>query len=180
MQTTRKDVYSCFVTDYDPEHAAPIHVVKCHNRSRILLDSHYFFTTKRDPRDIAASAIRRNLIEEKDVIKYLKKVIYKEYERWKPYSDLEIPYEDLIGNKDVYIRQIAKILKTKVKPGTIRKRIESLPIPKGEEERDPVTLLHSNHITDGKLGSYKRTLSSTKQTEICSFFYNWMKRHDYL
>jgi hypothetical protein len=176
---TEQKVYSCFVTDYDPDNSAPVHVVKCHNRSRILLDSHYFFTTKRDPRDIAASAIRRNLIEEKDAIKYLKRVIFKEYERWKPYSNLEIQYEDLIGNKDIYVRRIAKILKVKVKPGTIRKRIESLPIPKGKN-RDPVTLLHSNHITDGKLGSYKRTLSPTTQTKICAVFYNWMKRHGYL
>jgi len=180
MQSTGQEVYSCFVTDYDPEHSAPVHVVKCHNRHRILLDSHYFFTTKRDPRDIAASAVRRNLIEEKDAIKYLKRVISKEYERWRHYTNLEIQYEDLIGNKDVYIRRISKILKVKVKPGTIRKRIESLPIPEGEKERDPVTLLHGNHITDGKLGSYKRTLSATTQTEICAVFYNWMKRHGYL
>jgi hypothetical protein len=180
METTGQEVYSCFATEYDAENTAPIHVVKCHNKRKFLLDSDRIFTTKRDLRDIAASAVRRELIDQSECIDYLYRLLKQEYRPWKPLSHLEIKYEDLIRNQNLYVQNIAKILRVKVKPAVIRKKIESLSIPKGENQRDPVSLLHSNHITDGTHGSYKKTLSPYMQDLIQATFHNWLARNDYL
>jgi len=179
MEVTGDEVYSCFATDYDAENTAPIHVVKCHNKRKFLLDSDRIFTTKRDLRDIAASAVRRGLIDQSECIDYLHRIIVREYRPWKPFSHLEIKYEDLVRNKNLYIQDLAKLLKVEVNPAAIHKKIESLPIPKGNQ-RDPVTLLHSNHITDGTPGSYKKTLSPYMQDLIRITFHNWLFRNDYL
>jgi len=178
MESKKKSVYACFATEYDPENKSEVHVIKTHNWQEFLEENaDKVFTTRRDLRDIAASAIRRELIEEKDAISYLNRVLKKEYIPWKPFSDLEIIYEDLIRNKKLQIVYIAKILNMTVCAGKIHEQIESLPIP---ETFDPLTQLHPNHITDGKLKSYKSTLSKDTQDEICRTFRNWMFRNGYL
>jgi len=177
MESTKKDVYGCFFTKYDPENKSQIHVVKTHNWRESLEDADKIFTTRRDLRDIAASAIRRGLIKETETIPYLKRIIKKEYIPWKSHSDLEIVYEELVRNKKLQIQNIARVLRVSVQIGEIYKKIENLPIP---EVFDPLTQLHPNHITDGRLKSYKKTLKKDTQDEICRIFHNWMFRNGYL
>jgi hypothetical protein len=178
IMESKNEVYACFVTEYDPENKSQVHVIKTHNWHKSLEENaDKIFTTKRDLRDIAASAIRRGLIEEEDAISYLRKVIKKEYMPWKSHSDLEIVYEDLIINKNLQIQNIAKVLKVTVKPNDIHQKIENLPIP---EVFDPLTQLHPNHITDGRLNSYKATLTKDMQDKIYRTFNNWMFRNGYL
>jgi predicted transcriptional regulator len=145
-------VYGCFSTHYDKSRTESIHVVKTHRFKQKLADtSDYVFLTRRDPRDIAASAIKINLISEAEALKYVNNVIHKEY-CWEK-IDLEIVYEDLINNKPTYTEKIAKILNVKISAADVCEAVESL------TSDDPVNHLHPNHRINGETGYYREVLS---------------------
>jgi hypothetical protein len=177
-KSTGKEVYACFATTYDADNPAEIHVVKCHNFHKFLQDVDLVFTTKRDLRDIAASAHRRGLITFKDVLPYLHRIINLEYKPWRQYTSLEIPYEELVEDKKAYIKKLSEIMEIQVNVDEIHEAIENLAIP--EKEFDPITQLHPNHITDGRVGSYQETLPEAVQKRINEEFYMWLKQNKYL
>jgi hypothetical protein len=151
-----QNVYSCWEEDYDLTNPADYHVIKTHNMKRNLLrDQSCVFTTMRDIRDIAASAIRRKMIdlEEEEIIQFLRRVIYKEYFPWKKHTILEIRYEQLFGRKIDYIEKIANILSQECNAEKVHKKIESLKL-----DNNPITQLHTNHITNGGIHTYEITL----------------------
>jgi hypothetical protein len=88
-----------------------------------------------------------------------------------------VVYEELVRNKKLQIKNIAKVLDIKVRPEEIHEKIENLPIP--EESFDPLTQLHPNHITDGRPRSYKNTLSKNMIEQINIVFKNWLFRNGY-
>jgi len=174
-------VYGCFATDYDPENEAEAHVVKTHNFVEELREqADFIFTCKRDFRDIAASAVRRGLIDESTVMPYLERVLEKEYKPWKYTSDLEVVYEKMLRKKHNYIEKLAKIMGVKnVDAMEVRNKIEALPIPQSEEDFDEETQLHFGHITNGNCKTWKKTLSEYTIVAIEIRYAKWLERNGY-
>ncbi len=158
---TNQEIYSCFMP-FDQAQFKSNNIVKIHKYHPSALNfADFIFLTKRDLRDIAASAVRRKLIPLKleAIIDYLTEVVNKEYLPWKPFIDLEIEYEKLIKNKRSYIALIGEKLNQKLtRPliNTIYTKVETM--SKNVKVFDPISQLHPNHITDGGIGTFVRTL----------------------
>lgn len=123
----QRDVYGSFAGRcYDDSRNEDIHVVKTHTGNHIKFD--YAFMTKRDLRNIIASAIRRGFIleTETEVVAYLNRLVHKEYYPWKNKVNLEIAYEDLDGKKDFYVDEIAKIIGIKVNAHDVCAAVDGL------------------------------------------------------
>tara|TARA_Y100000034_G_scaffold42710_1_gene52275 strand:+ start:13093 stop:13857 length:765 start_codon:yes stop_codon:yes gene_type:complete len=145
----QQSVYGCFSTHYDASNKKDIHIIKTHRfKKRLLEIADFIFLTRRDPRDIVASAVKRKLILETDALKYLNNVFYKEYYPWQGELDLEIVYEKMTNNKPLYTKKIAEILSVETAPTEICKVVENLTTD------DPTNHLHPHHRAGGKVGDY--------------------------
>ncbi len=151
----QRDVYGSFAGHcYDDSRNEDIHVVKTHTDNRIKFD--YAFMTKRDLRNIIASAIRRGFIleTETEVVAYLNRLVHKEYYPWKNKVNLEIAYEDLDGKKDFYVDEIAKIIGIKVNAHDVCAAVDGLkPGPVGT-----CVTIEPNHRGKNKT-DYRHSLS---------------------
>jgi hypothetical protein len=179
----KKEVYGCFANKYDPENPADIHVIKIHKYNKEFAKmADYIFLTKRDLRDIAASAIRRNLIENEmnSIFSYLDVAMQNEFNQWKSRArkqGMVVGYENMIIRKPRVIQSIIERLNQNVDPQEIHRAVESLEI---KDEFDPITQLHPNHITDGRSGSYEEILDENVIEQINSRYTAWMKANKYL
>lgn len=175
------NIYCSFANEsYDPENPAEVHVIKIH-RYAMKWDeiADCIITSRRDLRDIAASAVRRGLVENSPgpVVDYLRGVAYREFNSWNERAALMIPYEKMILDKPKYIKKIAKVLNLKCNPQTVHQQVESL---KPGKESDPLTMLHPNHFTDGGVGTFNKTLSSKTVNAINEKYKPWLISNGYL
>jgi len=175
--------YSCFHNEYDSTRREEYHVIKTHNFLKQHKHAYRIFTTTRDLRDIAASAVRRKLIENtpEEVVKYVKRVVNREHTPWKKYSHLEIRYEKMYFNKVRTLTSILRKLDLIVDPKKVHKKVEGLIIPK--KQMSQITQLHPNHITKGTNGrpsSYKNVLSEESINLIEDEFGWWLEKHNYI
>jgi hypothetical protein len=172
----RKKVYSCFANKYDGGKKENIHIIKIHTFSQKFYDlSDYVFITKRDIRDIAASAIRRNLIENnlQSVLNYIHIVIEKEHTYWAGKYNLEIVYERISRHKLKYLKLISQILQENINVKKVCKDVDKI---KPKKKFDSVTQLHPDHITNGH---YKKTLSKKVIDSINQKYEWWLKENGY-
>lgn len=175
-------IYSCFENKYDPKNNALFHIVKVHKfKESIQKDADFIFTTCRDLRDIAASAIRRNLVEHTpdSVERYLREIIEREYKPWSSVSDYEVRYEVMFRDKEKEISKIAKRVGIYVDSKKVKKAVDLLIAPSNPNEFDEITQLHYNHITNGIPNSYKNTLSVEVIDRINFKFESWLKEKRY-
>ena len=179
-------VYSYFFSEYDPKEGqnASIHVAKTHQFNDVLTtrDYDYIFTTCRDLRDLAASAVRKGMIDNRTrpIIKFLRKVLSEEYDAWSCYSDMEIVYEEMMENDIEIIKKIAQFLNIDVDPASVSRAVNSLPFPKKGEDYFRDTQLHYQHITSSTPDSYKLTLSKRTIRIIETKFSTWLFNHRYI
>lgn len=177
-------IYSCFANnDYDPCKDADIHIVKTHAMKKSLIpNTNYILTTCRDLRDIAASAVRRELVEDSidQIIRYIDNVVTKEYTPWKDISTFEMKYEDMHSNKLGMISKIAKaIYMPMTEPAKVLEKVESLKLPEKKGDFDEATQLHYNHITNGTPRSYHTTLPNSTIHTIEVKHGIWLKNKGY-
>lgn len=154
-------------------------VVKTHKfREEWIFAAHFIFTCKRDVRDVAASAVRRQLARPTpiEIIRFLTKTVSDEYELWKPYAALDLAYEQIKDKPEGQIALIADTMGVKIDPARIRHDVDHLPVA---HPADPEILLHRNHFTDGRVGSYAETLPKDSIAAIESLFGWWLKDNGY-
>jgi len=180
-----ESVYSYFFSEYDSSKGenASIHVAKTHQFDDVLdVRYDYIFTTCRDLRDIAASAVRKGIITNhtNTVVKYLRHVVSEEYENWRTYSDLEVIYEDMVHDKVCTTRDIANRLDIEIDPLVVSQAVEQLPFPEKGQPYFRDTQIHYGHITNGTPGSYSETLSSRTINKIERQFSDWLIGHRYM
>jgi hypothetical protein len=152
--------------------------VKCHEfvpQLRALGTA--FFLTKRDLRDVAASAVRRGMIahDQCDVIAFLRNEIIA-LEKWQKLATFEIAYEDLIAKKAECTQILASHLNLQVDVQSVHDQVTNLRIG---TEYDRTTKLWPNHITDGRVGSFRNTLSAPVITRIENEFQRWLRSNNY-
>lgn len=155
-------VYGCYASDYVTETQADVHVVKIHNYDdELRRRADLIFTCWRDLRDVAASAVRKGWVtgDAADLVPYLRRILAMQYDAWEPCSDYEAMYpmiadmpllavRRLLARLDLDSRFAEPILADLDKIGRI--------VQPGVNEE---TQLWPDHITDGGVGTYARTLS---------------------
>ena len=173
-------VFSSFEDRYRPNNKQ-YQVVKIHEFSEEWKDkADTIVTMRRDLRGIAASAVRVGLIRESECVKYLRTVVIPEYDAWKPYSHLEVKFEDILSIPDKVgqARRILEIINISADPIYIIGRVEALPIPEdGKFVYDPVSLYHPRHIS---LKRSSGVLSNSTLDKIVHEFKDWLLANQYL
>jgi len=92
-------VYADTESKYDAKGEADWHVVKTHVfREDLRKKAGLVIMTKRDLRDVAASAIRVGKIKHKDIIPFLNTTVAR-YDQWRRFASLTLAYEDIHKDK---------------------------------------------------------------------------------
>lgn len=157
-----RTVYGCYADDYRPETKADVHVVKVHNYDdELRRRADLIFTCWRDLRDVAASAVRKRWVTgaPEDLVPYLRRILAMQYDAWEPHSDFEAMYPMIA---DVPLLAVARLL---VRLDLDRRFAEPVLADLDKLGRivqpgvNEETQLWPDHITDGGVGTYARTLS---------------------
>ena len=176
-------VYSAFLNlSYDAAEAAEYdhQVIKVHRfNSAVAKTADFIFMTRRDLRDVAASSVRHKKLSPlpTPTVVYCVKVMRREHDPWLPHVSMVIPYHLMMQDKVKCIRRIAAMLKQEVNAAEVHASVEAL---KSTNMFDPVTQLHPNHITDGRVGSYRETLPQASVDAINLRCKSWLKKYGYL
>lgn len=172
-------VYATFVSNYRKSGCSdgrPIHVVKTHRYYRDIQEAaECVFTTRRDLRDLAASAVRMGLCPStrSGVIEYLTRVLDEDYIPWVQFSDFEMPYETMMADQERMIGILAAFMGFSVNEVAVREQIDRL------THEDPETLLAPGHITKGTPGSFPETLPEDCILAVETAFQRWQEQHGY-
>jgi hypothetical protein len=159
------------IHSYDPGLAA---------RADVVLTSH------RDLRDVAASLFRKFKLEfsTKPILETM-----QDYSRWAKIAAYDVHYERLLVDKMAELQNVAAVLK--LPPPAVA----TLPLEKilseieGEQftERrstaqryDAVNLMHEDHVTDGRHGSWEGFVPDNIIRAIETEFAGWMRQKGYL
>ena len=169
---------------YDPENPAKWHVVKVHRfEDEVLEVARLVLTSIRDPRDIAASAVRRGLIEgTPDAVEaFVQEAVFDGYERWRPHAALAMRYEDLRGgsSRPILSRLLEVLAPCEVSGVSVEQLERELEALRPGSHYDRETLLWPNHLTDGRVHGYASTLSAAAVARIESRFGEWMTVNGY-
>ncbi len=140
-------------------------------------------TSRRDLRDIAASALRRQWTSEAEALTFLDEVV-RLHDWWRGRSDCEVAYERLVGAPEHTILSVADVLHTSLtdeQAADIRRRIDTLRFD-GADDRpyDEVSLLHVDHVRDGRVGSYAEVLPAPLIARINERFADWLAKYGYV
>ncbi len=180
-----------FVSGYAPDREKLLQhqnaLMKYHlYRTDLKEHANVILTSHRDPRDVAASAVRQF---KEEVPLHQLEVWITAYLRWAQVADYDLRYEDLLVDRLGEVRKIARVLRL---PPDVVDRLpyeKILECVEGEKfghrasegpDHDAVNLLHKGHITDGRHGSWEGTLSPAYVAEIERKFRGWMSLHGYL
>lgn len=142
-------VHSTWIADYDPHHAAPIHLVKVHEPRDVAFTPDIILTTWRPYAECLASLVRMGWISsDPDDIRAEfsgRKAIHT---YWKARSDLETDYADIVGAPARAISEIARVLGLETdaeRDARIARELSAMRNPDGSATYDPETLMHPGH-----------------------------------
>lgn len=144
-------VYASDVGKYIPSTKADYHIVKLHLIDIPLIKkAHLIFNSSRDFEGIKRSFRRiYGYYKEKEIVRNF--LLWME---WEKYSNYDMSYGEFMSNKMKVIEDIINTLKLKnLDKKKLLEEMDSLRNPSGKDfskGRDPVTLLHPNHISSKK------------------------------
>jgi hypothetical protein len=182
----RGPVYACPEHLYDPADPRPQHLIKAHGfRADLCERADRILITRRDLRDIAASAIRVGLVAGELGVVNLSDQIVAAHRMWRPHSAAEIVFERMIADKPGATAQVLDALFddpefVNLDCAAISEAVEALEPP--ERERgcyDPLTLMVPGHVTDGRAGSYDQTLPRKWIEVIEQLHGGWLSEYGY-
>ena len=171
-----------------------IHTIPKAQRPFLPRQNAKYIYTARDPRDAVASLIRKGRVDVLDTTRVglALDIAKKELTGAKIYSQMPDLwtgfYEEFVDNIPALISALAKFLDVTVNEEWIEKLAVDLDIDKQRERSlainsDPgirvETRLTSNHITDGRVGSWRETLTETEVSDVERIFFHWMLRNGY-
>jgi hypothetical protein len=177
-------VHGAWIEQYDATNPARWHVVKIHEPDEALLwRAKVTLTSRRDLRDIAASAWRRGWIsDECSTLVFLDSVV-KQHAFWKARCAYEMVYERMQADRPLELARIARVLDLKLSDDEIQRvstEIDTLGFDDSREDAfDPSTLLHKRHIMDGRVGSHTETLPQQLIDAINERYAEWLRANGY-
>lgn len=148
----RMRTYGCYADLYDPRVEAQVHVVKVHSYGEELgRDADFVFTMTRDLCEVAASYVRRGMVEFEPcaVIDRLNQNL-ADHDRWSAHSCLETDYRTM---KTCPIRSVRAIINKLGLGPMVNSRVVVEDVAKLSLCVSPVvdqtTQLWPNHLSDG-------------------------------
>ncbi|NJK64942.1 MAG: sulfotransferase domain-containing protein [Synechococcaceae cyanobacterium SM2_3_1] len=185
LSTDGASVSGAFIDKYDSSDPAEIHVIKTHEFKPWLAEqANLILASRRDLRDIVASLIRKRWISPAQAIDYIGPYV-QHYEFWRSIAVYELVYESMIEDQLQEILTLSEILGVECNSQILERICEAVAAI-GQSERqigsgwDQETLIHPQHITDGRAGSYQETLDSDLISSINYNFGDWLKYYGYL
>ena len=186
----RGPVYACPDHLYDPEDPRPFHVVKVHAfNARLCTQSERILTTRRDLRDVAASALRVGLVKGEFGVVGLVAQVVAAHRAWGEHSAEEIVFEHMMRDKVGATRRVMEALFAgqgaeagEVDCAALSCAVEALeaPVTTGADTAfDPLTLMVPGHITGGGVGTYAQTLPPRWVRVIEDMHGDWLAEHGY-
>lgn len=130
----------------------------------------------RDLRGVAASAVRRGLVDEAGALGYVTQAEATEDRPYRNVADLRLQYETMMRDKVLATARVLETLELVVDPQAVHEAVEALEIP--ETGMDPETHLHANHVTSGEVGDW-RPLGRDTLRAIEERFQGWLEEHGY-
>lgn len=162
-------------------------VIKVHSfDARLASMAGVILVSHRDLRDMAASLHRK--CQNKFFAARLSETV-RDYMKWAERAAYDLRYERLLTGKLQELKKIASALKL---PARILQRLDYAAICKevdaekftperaGAGSYDARNLLHANHITDGRHGTWLGCLSDEIVADIETRFRSWMLAKGYL
>jgi hypothetical protein len=180
-------VYGEVDDEYDPlckkAQASPVHIRKGHAYSSSVNEwSDYIFVTKRDLRDSVASSIRKKgkPIGDKDIIAHCHRLI-EAYSEWEKYANYIFSYELFMKNPESVISEVLGILGVScASVSEINDWLQYLFKASGKRLKkigyDEIRLTRRFITNKGRVGGYKKTLSSHESKLIRKEFNWWYNR----
>lgn len=171
-----------------------IHTVSKAVRDQLPRQGARYIYTARDPRDAAASLIRKGRLSSNDPSR---EEFVKDFAKKERVGSLLYPkmptvwcgfYEDFVDDLPKLIKSLANFLQIEVSEDWVNQLADDLDINKQRERSQSVqedysvrqkTRLTVNHITDGRPGAWKDTLLPSEVEIIENQFIDWMLRNGY-
>lgn len=186
LESKSCSVYGAWVEDYNPLDEAEYHLVKTHRYIPSLSEqADLILSSRRDLRDIAASLIRKRWIDKSNLINLLESNI-ENYEQWRPCSAYDVEYTEIIYRPIETISIIASLLECElnydhiVMINDMTKDIAKSSVVSPDKHYDEKTLIHPDHITDGKVGSFRNFLPPDLIDKLDQHFSEWLEKYSYL
>lgn len=174
VQASGLTLHSGFGSEVDWGDPADVVVQKLHRGA--VPEGAVVVMMKRDLRGVAASAMRMGLVDEDDVISYLRTCVEQEDKPFRPLASLRMAYEDMMADKVAATARVLRVLGLDADARDVHRRVEGLRIP--DEGHDPETQLHAGHVTSGVPWDW-RPLSARAVRAIEGAFGAWLARNGY-
>lgn len=143
--------------------------------NRILL-------SKRDLRDIAASLVSMGWARsDADLIDAARNA-RQMHDFWASYASLDLRYEDALADRIHAVRQVASALSFDLSDDELAEIAAKVPQKAnfvGSGGYDPMTLLHPNHVNDGRAGRWREQIAPRVADAIWDENSTWLKANGY-
>lgn len=175
-----KDIEAAVEGRYTYRPGLECFAIKAHKfQEQLLFGANLIITSHRDPRDIAADAVRRGLVAPVTIaiIRFLIRAISDEYDNWRTFAQLDLRYEQFKQEPISWTKQILEILgRTNLDPEKILTQVLTTPVGSTGDAEIMVTPPKSQGDDPG---AYKTILSKNQIAAIEAVFEDWMREHDY-
>ena len=183
-------VYACPDHLYDPADPRPLHVIKVHAfNARLCTQCERVLTTRRDLRDVAASALRVGLVKGEFGVVGLVAQVVAAHRAWGEHSAGEIVFEDMMRDKVGATQRVVEALFAgqgtqvgEIDCAALSRAVEALeaPVATGADAAfDPLTLMVPGHMTGGGVGTYAQTLLPQWVRVIEDMHGDWLAEYGY-
>lgn len=176
------DVYGAWIQQYDPGNPASIHVLKIHQfDDRVARYGSRVFTSRRDLRDVAASLIRRKWNTPENVLDSLDFCVTA-HRLWRRFTRHELVYEILHRFQLEEMAHLADLMGLDLAMDQVqetKREVAGLAPEPGAPDGSPPTLLHRQHVLDGRSGYYGAVLSPELIETINTRYEDWLREFGY-
>lgn len=176
------DLAAGWIDDRDAllQHQTPL--IKVHLYDPTLLRQPFVvLTSHRDLRDVAASMARKFAIEPTmDMVHFY----FEQYRLWADHAQFDMRYETMRADPLAEVHRVAAALDVPLDLATAQRIVAEIDastnaIQADSRGYDPVSLLHDQHITDGRPGSWREQIGIELADRIYETYAAWMQAEGY-
>lgn len=179
-----EQVHGAWIDQYEPANPARWHVVKIHNPDEALAwRGKCILTSRRDLRDIAASAWKRGWISDGPSMLALLESVVAQHAWWRERCAFEMIYERMRVDRVAELRSIAGALGVAVDASSSLKVLQQIDAlghdDASEDAFNASNLLHKQHIMDGRVGYHAQILPAELLALINNRHGEWLRANGY-
>lgn len=180
--TGKLDIGSGWISDFNSFKDHDVVILKIHYFEPVIANNATtILYSYRDIRDALASFKRK--FGNEPSIEQARKLIHND-KKWREKASFIMKYEDMIAAQEKTLEKIAGFLGiTNANPIQIIQDINNMTYEKGEKRNDVYNmenLLHKNHITDGRHGSWDGYVQKELITQIENELKDWLQFNGYI